>query len=227
MRVGGKANFGFVSKYQKGATVPTGKTGFHFQAGNLDFKSTAYDWLIIAGAKAQYKGVGMVNGMSGYGFMLTAVDGQLKGGGGADKLRIKIWEIASGITVYDNQPGAPDDATPTSIVSGGAVVIVANRNARESAESKPEMAFSQPLLQGFPNPFSDKVTIEFTIDHDANYSLDIYDPKGMHVKRLKEGKAEAGKVNQVVWEARQSPIGVYLVRLTTRAGVQHLKLLLR
>jgi len=224
MRVGGKANFGFVSKYQKGATVPTGKTGFQFQAGNLSFESTAYDWLIIAGAKAQYKGVGMINGMSGYGFMLTALDGQLKG---ADKLRIKIWEIASGITVYDNQPGAPDDATPTTVIGGGAVVIVTSKNARESAESKPEMALSQPLLKGFPNPFSDKATIAFTIDHDADYALDVYDLKGMHIKRLKEGKAEAGKSNQVVWEARQSPIGVYLIRLTTQGGVQHIKLFLR
>jgi hypothetical protein len=41
----GKANFGFVSKYQKGATVPTGDTEFQFHAGNLNFKSkTTNGW---------------------------------------------------------------------------------------------------------------------------------------------------------------------------------------
>ena len=35
----GKANFGFVSQYEKGKTVPTGNTEFQFQTGNLNFKS--------------------------------------------------------------------------------------------------------------------------------------------------------------------------------------------
>ena len=61
----GKANFGFVSKYQKGAKVPTGETEFQFKAGDLNFHSTAYEWLVIAGAKAQYKGIGTVNGNAG------------------------------------------------------------------------------------------------------------------------------------------------------------------
>lgn len=37
----GKATFGFVSKYKKGATLPTGETEFQFKAGNLNFMSTS------------------------------------------------------------------------------------------------------------------------------------------------------------------------------------------
>ena len=51
----GKANFGFVSKYKKGATVPTGNTEFQFKAGDLKFKSYVYEWLVIAGKKAKFK----------------------------------------------------------------------------------------------------------------------------------------------------------------------------
>jgi hypothetical protein len=58
----GKASFGFVSKYQNGAATPAGDTQFQFNAGSFRFRSTAYDWLVIAGARAQYKGVGTVNG---------------------------------------------------------------------------------------------------------------------------------------------------------------------
>ena len=36
----GKANFGFVSKYEHGATVPTGNTQFQFQTANFKFQST-------------------------------------------------------------------------------------------------------------------------------------------------------------------------------------------
>jgi hypothetical protein len=38
----GKANFGFVSKYQNGAPVPSGNTELQFQDGSFDFKSDAY-----------------------------------------------------------------------------------------------------------------------------------------------------------------------------------------
>jgi hypothetical protein len=118
----GKANFGFVSKYQKGANVPTGNTEFQFQAGNFSFKSTSYEWLVISGGfKAQYKGTGTVNGKGSYGFMLTAIDGGAKGGGSPDTFRLKVWD-ANG-SIYDNQLGASDISDPTTAVSGGSIVI--------------------------------------------------------------------------------------------------------
>jgi len=119
----GKATFGFVSKYKKGATLPTGETEFQFKAGNLNFMSTSYEWLVVAGAKAMYKGTGTINGAGEYGFMLTAIDGAIKGGGGMDKFRIKIWEKATDTPVYDNQLNAPDTDDPTTVISGGSIVI--------------------------------------------------------------------------------------------------------
>jgi hypothetical protein len=115
----GKANFGFVSKYQKGATVPTGDTEFQFQTAGLNFKSTSYDWLVISGgSKAQYKGSGTVNGASGYNFILTAIAGS------QDRFRIKITAMAAGGgLVYDNQLNAPDTSDPTTLLGGGNIVI--------------------------------------------------------------------------------------------------------
>ncbi len=78
----GKATFGFVSKYKKGATAPTGETQFQFKVADLTFHSSSYDWLVIAGARAKYKGTGTINGSGNYGFMITAIDGQINGGGG-------------------------------------------------------------------------------------------------------------------------------------------------
>jgi hypothetical protein len=118
----GPANFGFVSKYQKGVTVPVGNTQFDFQLANLMFKSTSYQWLVVSGARAQYKGSGTLNGTPGYGFLLTAIDGQVNGGGGTDKFRIKIWD-ANSVIVYDNQMNAPDDSDPTTIITSGSIVL--------------------------------------------------------------------------------------------------------
>jgi uncharacterized repeat protein (TIGR01451 family) len=119
----GRASFGFVARYQRGATVPTGQTQFQFKAGRLEFHSTAYEWLVIAGARAKFKGTGELGGVGGYSFMLTAIDGQSSGGGGADRFRIKIWSTATGGVVYDNQPGASDDGDAATTLGGGSIAI--------------------------------------------------------------------------------------------------------
>lgn len=95
----GKANFGFVSKYKKGASEPTGQTEFVFQAGDLNFHSSSYDWLVVNqnGSNAQFKGSGTINGQGDYKFMLWAGDDN------PDTFRIKIWEENGGeVVIYDN-----------------------------------------------------------------------------------------------------------------------------
>jgi hypothetical protein len=119
----GKEAFGFVSKYQKGAKTPSGTTEFQFKVANLNFHSDSYEWLVVSGARAQYKGTGTINGMGAYGFMLAAIDGSVQGGGGIDKFRIKIWDKASSAIIYDNQLGQDDTAVPSTSVEGGSIVI--------------------------------------------------------------------------------------------------------
>jgi hypothetical protein len=82
-----------------------------------------YEWLVIAGAKAQYKGSGTINGAGDYGFMLTAIDGSASGGGGVDKFRLKVWDKTTSAVIYDNQTGAADSADPTTALGGGSIVI--------------------------------------------------------------------------------------------------------
>ena len=119
----GPATFGFVSKYVKGANTPTGNTQFRFHAGDFELSSTAYDWLVVSGARAQYKGTATVNDQTGYGFLLTAVDGARLPGGGPDRLRVKVWRLSDGSIVYDNQPGDADSAVLTTAITGGQIVI--------------------------------------------------------------------------------------------------------
>lgn len=67
---------------------------------------------MISGARAQYKGAGRIHGAGNYGFLLTATDGQVTGGGGIDQFRIKIWDRdRQDMIVYDNALGAPEDRT--------------------------------------------------------------------------------------------------------------------
>ncbi len=114
----GKASFGFVSKYQKGASVPTGNTAFKFDIAGLVFYSQTYEWLVVnqGGTSAQFKGSGLINGTpdpngNAYKFMLWAGDGT------SDTFRIRIWweDVAGEHAVYDN---GTDQA-----IGGGNIVI--------------------------------------------------------------------------------------------------------
>jgi hypothetical protein len=117
----GKATFGFVSKYKKGATVPTGSTEFQFHTVGMNFHSNSYDWLVVTGSNyAKFKGEGTINGAlapSGnpYKFMIWA--GDETGTDGADTFRIRIWdedEAAVEAVYYDN--GFDQDLGAGSIV---------------------------------------------------------------------------------------------------------------
>jgi K(+)-stimulated pyrophosphate-energized sodium pump len=129
----GKATFRFTCKYLKGAVTPTGQTDFTFPAANMIFKSTGYDWLVVSEARAQCKGTGTINEAGSYCFLLTVVDERGRGGG-FKRFRIRIWDKATGRTVYDNNLGYPDNTTPTTTVSGGSIDIHIKRERAESNE---------------------------------------------------------------------------------------------
>jgi hypothetical protein len=123
----GRANFGFNSQYKKNANVPTGETEFNFQVGNMDFHSTVYQWLVVSGFKAQYKGTGTINGAGSYSFTLTAYDGDLAAGNiPGDEFRIQITDDNNhNAVVFDNRKSAPtdiDSANP-QLIDGGSIVI--------------------------------------------------------------------------------------------------------
>jgi len=114
----GKAEFGFGARYRKHSSVPLGDTEFTFVADKFKFKfkSTSYDQFVVAGATAQLKGSGKINGEGGYTFLLTIIDGNQPGGGGVGRFRIKIMNSATGVLIYDNAPGAT--ASPQAITEG-------------------------------------------------------------------------------------------------------------
>jgi hypothetical protein len=118
----GRANLSVNAKYKKGADAPMGQTQFNFHGSDFVFHAGDYQWLVVTGAKAQYRGTGTLNGVGSYGFLLTVTDGKAPGGGGIDRFRLKVWNQSAGDeVVYDNAPGASEDidiANPQPTRSG-------------------------------------------------------------------------------------------------------------
>ena len=186
----GKANFGFTSKYKKGDEIPTGQTEFNLHAADLNFHSTDYQWLVIAGAHIKLKGSGTINNAGDYGFMLAATDGQLSGG--VDKFRIRIWDKdANDEIVYDNQMGDAEDADASDAIEGGSIVIHGDK------EKGPQAAPSllprdSRLLTSFPNPANPGVWIPYQLSSASEVVVRIYDVTGRLVCTLDLGYQPAG-----------------------------------
>ena len=128
----GKSSFGFVSKYKKGATIPTGQTEFHSKVADLIFHSSSYDWLVIANAKAICKGEGTINGEvrdngEPYKFLLSSIDADINENDAHsdDKFRMKIYyeDNTGEVVVYDNLIYGTEDADQTTELQGGSIVI--------------------------------------------------------------------------------------------------------
>jgi hypothetical protein len=118
----GLASFELSAAYQSGSATPAGTTEFQLPAVGVAFESTGYDWLVVSGHTATYRGSGTVNGAGDYGFLVTVDDSQLRGRT-TDKVRVKIWNNAGGDVLYDDQPGMPDAAGAAVVLRGGNIVV--------------------------------------------------------------------------------------------------------
>ena len=78
------------------------------------------------------------------------------------------------------------------------------------------------LLQNFPNPFNASTAIEYQLPEALEVEVIVYDLLGQEVRRLMDGKVEAG-CHSVLWDGRDSSgrdvaSGIYLYRLQALMG---------
>ncbi|HMI30795.1 MAG TPA: FlgD immunoglobulin-like domain containing protein, partial [Candidatus Limnocylindrales bacterium] len=217
---------GFVSKYKKGQTQapPEGETEFQFKAGSLNFHSTSYEWLVISGARAQFKGVGTINDAGGYCFLLTSVDGQVNGGGGKDKFRMKITNKLTGVMVYDSQLGAADSSAASTLIDGGSIVIHTNSGflSADAPGSESGAPAKNALFQNAPNPFNPATMLRFTLAEPGRVTLRIYSVRGELVKTLQDQWLPPGAY-QASWDGRDGngravSSGAYFAMISTDRG---------
>lgn len=111
-------SFDFSVKYNKPGTSLSGTT--QLNVSGMTFLSSAYQWLVVNGNRATFNGTGTLNGVSGYSFVVSVLDG----GSPAikDRIRVQISQTG-GPVVYDSQPGDPISAVPTSITTSGNITV--------------------------------------------------------------------------------------------------------
>ncbi len=237
MQTGGKAYFAFASWYGDDATTVYGYTAFRFSAGGLTFQSAAHTpmrLVVYRDNQANYIGTGSVNGKEGYGFMVSVRDGDLLASPEADRLRLKVWEIATGTVVYDTQAGEDEVAFPATAIGAGQIVIYRpiglsrTEVAAAAAAASRELAPLEPQsLETYPTVFAGKATVSFTSERDEEYALEVFDLSGVSVKKIGSGVAQAGKRQELTFDSKGLADGLYLVRLVSGKQVQTAKIVIR
>jgi PKD repeat protein len=178
----GLATFGMLSMYPKNATTPFGTVYYQLRAGDLKFRSTQLDWMVIDGSIAILKGAGTINNSGDYGYMVYAEDADLSGSGTKDKLRIKIWYQSDGTVIYDNADCSSQFPYMMPEINGGFIIIL-DANNKEADITKDAFTFFDetdniPEMLIYPNPAEDYLNIKFNGIDEKPVQIRIYNSTG-------------------------------------------------
>ena len=69
----------------------------------------------------------------------------------------------------------------------------------------------------FPNPFNPSTEINYTVDHDGNMTIAVYNILGQHITELYSGYQDLGS-HKVSWNAENLSSGVYYVNISHENG---------
>ena len=144
------------------------------------------------------------------------------------RLHMDNWSNFNQANDYSYRPAAPLAEHPLMTIYRAGVLVYGTepagaRTAAARAGLADEPAITT-VLESFPNPFSTSVQLDFSLSLAGKYSLAVYNAQGRLVETLGAGNATAGELQHVKWQAANHASGLYLVRLTTDAGVHQMKL---
>ena len=77
----------------------------------------------------------------------------------------------------------------------------------------------------YPNPFNSTTTIEYSLPYSSEISLNIYNLSGQRVETFVNGRLQAG-IHKVTLDARNTPSGLYFVKLEGAGQTQNQKIML-
>ncbi len=115
------------------------------------------------------------------------------------------------MTVAWTRPDGTMETIPGSslIPYTGADMLATTQGAELAAPKASEAAFTAS-----PNPFTDRVTIGFTVENAGEVQLEVFNVHGQRVQALHSGRAEAGQAYQYEFDGSKHSNGVYICRIT-------------
>lgn len=90
-----------------------------------------------------------------------------------------------------------------------------------------ELVLTQPQFTTFPNPFTERVRVRFTLPESQIVSLKVYDNQGREINTLYQGTIEANRPYEYNWQPKpQLATGVYFIYLNAATSTSRQKIIL-
>ncbi len=77
----------------------------------------------------------------------------------------------------------------------------------------------------YPNPFNASAKIRFSLQHDCNLSLKVFDMSGREIETMVHERRSSGEY-EMAWDAQGAPSGIYVIQLKADDMVQTRKMVL-
>jgi hypothetical protein len=110
------------------------------------------------------------------------------------------------------------------------LVVPANRSAGGTTAvtptTNPVVGSKATELLAYPNPFTQRTTVQFTLATAGKATLAVYDVRGQLVRTLFSGESQAGTNQSIALESQGLSAGIYVLRLVTATNVLNQKVVL-
>jgi hypothetical protein len=141
-----------------------------------------------------------------------------KGGNGPNHMSVQ-WQLPNG-PVESPIPGNRLVPYSGGSSAGGSV---RSMNSNQATEIN---APAKATLTTFPNPLKTVATVQVTPTETGDATIELYNVQGTLVKRLFNGRVEAGVTKNIPLNALSLKNGVYVVRFSTKKGILSNKIIL-
>lgn len=144
------------------------------------------------------------------------------------------YTVTGGCVQRDNTGGGDPSsgepcvpAAPTPTPTTPPVTTPTTPPAEQPREDDSRYCGRTMMVTAYPNPFRDKVKLEWTAKSTDRAKLEIYDSRGRLLEVLFEGRTEAGRKYAFEWAPDAGREFLYYFKLSTSKGVEHGKLVKR
>lgn len=193
-------NFGFEVKYNKQMTELQGNFNSIIRrtedgkTNNYHIKSDSFSSITVNQNKAVFTGKATIKGNNSnqmttagiYTFQITLTDND--DNGTDDYISIVIWDENGGLWFCNNWDNLAQKPAEQLISKGNLVIHSSTSTNSPNAYNKSATLIDcisrEPQCKVWPNPFSDRLLLEFSSKEDTHATLEIYDVRGIKLSTI-------------------------------------------
>ncbi len=134
------------------------------------------------------------------------------------------WNVQPGVYTITAAPYSGNNASGTSGTPLSITVTLIESALKMSGEgslNSKESAEDEISLRAYPNPFKDRLAIEFSLPEDSKARVDVFNAAGQKIATLFEGDVKAAEMQKIKFIPGTISGGMIIYRLQTEKTTRH------